>query len=251
MPDAPVVLLIGSLATSLRMWDAQVAELERRFRVVRYDHRGHGGSASPPLPWTIDDLGADLLRVLDHLAVRSASVCGLSLGGMVAMWAAAHAPERVDRLVLCATGAQFAPGHWAERMAQARSGGLAAVAAPTASRWFTPAFAERRPEEVARVTAMIASTTLDGYLGCCAAMDGMDLRPVLADIAAPTLVVSGAQDLGASPTRSQALAEQIAAGRAAAVTTAVVDDAAHLVNLEQPERFTRLLEEHLLGPGPS
>jgi 3-oxoadipate enol-lactonase len=246
--DAPVVVLVNSLATSLRMWDAQVPDLVQRFRVVRYDMRGHGSSAAPAGAWTIDDLGADLLDVLDHVGMRSASVCGLSLGGMVAMWVAAHAPARVERLVLCATGTHFAAGHWQDRIGQVQDGGMSAVAAATAARWFTPGFQLSHPAEVARFADMIEGTSPEGYLGCCAAMDGMDLRPVLPAITAPTLVVSGSHDLGASPWRSEAIATDIAAG-GAAVSTTVVEDAAHLVNVEKPKEFSRLLADHLAPSG--
>src|SRR4051794_3728752 len=127
---APVVVLSNSLGTTSELWDRQLGALTERFRVVRYDTRGHGGSPVPPRPYAIDDLGADLLALLDRLGVARASVCGVSLGGMTAMWLAARAPERVERLVLCCTSARFAdPAAWAERAALVRARGMEAVVA--------------------------------------------------------------------------------------------------------------------------
>ncbi len=239
--DGPVVVLANSLGSTLAMWDPQVAELARTSRVVRYDLRGHGGSPAPDGPYTIADLGGDLLALLDDLDVERASVCGLSLGAMVAMWVAAHAPDRIDRLVLCATSARLGPPEmWATRAETVVAKDVGAVADLVVGRWFTPAYAAGHPEVVKRMRAMIASCSAVGYAGCCRAIERMDLTGDLASIAAPTLVVVGADDV-ATPVEH---AERIVAGIADA-RLAVVADAAHLVNVEQPAAVTRLVLDHL------
>jgi 3-oxoadipate enol-lactonase len=151
-PGGPVLVLANSLGTTTAMWDPQVPALAAHHRVVRYDHRGHGGTAVGVDPVDIADLGRDLLALLDRLGVERAHLCGLSIGGMVAMWVAANAPERVDRLALCATSAQLGPPEfWFQRAAAVRAGGTAAIAGAVVDRWFTPHFAADHPDVVAAV----------------------------------------------------------------------------------------------------
>lgn len=239
--DGPVVVLADSLGSTLAMWDPQVVDLARSHRVVRYDLRGHGGSPAPEGSYTIADLGGDLLALLDDLEIERANVCGLSLGAMVAMWVAAHAPDRIDRLVLCATSARLGPPEmWAARADKVLAEDVGAVADLVVGRWFTPAYAGRHPEVVVRMRAMIASCSAVGYAGCCRAIEVMDLTGDLGSIAAPTLVVVGADDV-ATPVEH---AERIVAGIPDA-RLAVVADAAHLVNVEQPAAVTRLILDHL------
>ena len=239
--DAPVVVLADSLGSTFAMWDPQMADLIRTYRVVRYDLRGHGGSPSPDGPYTIADLGGDLLALLDDLAVERASVCGLSLGAMAAMWVAAHAPDRIDGLVLCATSARLGPPEmWSARAEKVLAEGVGAVADVVVGRWFTPAYAAEHPELVDRMRTMIASCSAVGYAGCCRAIERMDLTGDLASIVARTLVVVGADDV-ATPVEH---AERIADGIPAA-SLVVVPDAAHLVNVQQPAAVTRLILDHL------
>nr|MDT0657352.1 3-oxoadipate enol-lactonase [Micromonospora sp. DSM 115978] len=238
--DAPVIVLGGSLGTTAEMWRPQIEPLSRRFRVIRYDHLGHGASAPPDGPASIDTLGVELLRLLDDLALPRVSYAGLSLGGMLGMWLAANAPERVDRLALLCTAAQLGPERmWRDRAATVRHRGTAAVADAVLSRWFTPGFFTRRPEVVAAYRKMLVASPAPGYAACCEAIAAMDLRPALPRIAASTLVVAGAAD----PATPVGHAREIVAGVPDA-TLAVVDDAAHLANVEQPEPVTRLLMEH-------
>jgi 3-oxoadipate enol-lactonase len=234
--QAPVLLLAGSLGSTVDMWLPQVPRLSRTLRVVRFDHRGHGRSPVPPGPYTVDDLGGDVLRLMDHLGVARAHVAGLSLGGMVGMWLAAHAPERVDRLALLCTAAHLPPAQgWLDRAAAVRTGGMAAVAEAVVDRWFTGAFTAREP-----YLAMVGACPVEGYAGCCEAIAAMDLRPVLGRIRARTLVIAGEQD----PATPPAMAEQIVAAVPGA-RLVVVPGAAHLSNVEQSETVTRLLVEHL------
>ena len=243
-PDgAPVLVLGNSLGTTTTIWDGQLPALRERFQVLRYDHRGHGRSEVPPGPYTVAELGQDLLALLDGLGIGRLSMCGLSLGGMVGMWLAAHAPERVERLVLVSTSARLGPPElWVERAAVARTKGTAALAGTAAGRWFTPAFRRHQPETVAGILAALAATPGEGYAGCCEAIGAMDLRADLPAITAPTMVVAALDDPATPPPH----ADVIVAGIAHAHRE-LVADAAHLVVVERPERVTALLLEHLAG----
>jgi 3-oxoadipate enol-lactonase len=169
--DAPVLVLSNSLGTALEMWDAQAPALGERFRLLRYDTRGHGGSPAPPGPYAIEDLGRDVIRLLDHLGIERASFCGLSVGGMTGMWLAAEAPERVERLVLLCTSALLGPkGVWDERIATATGQGMAALVDGVIERWFTPTFRTQNPEVVERMARTLRETDPEGYAGCCAAI---------------------------------------------------------------------------------
>jgi 3-oxoadipate enol-lactonase len=244
--DAPVLVLGGSVGTDRRMWEPQLPALAERFRVIRYDHRGHGASEIPAGPYTLAELGGDVLGMLDHLGVRRAHLGGLSLGGMVAMWVAAHVPSRVDRLALFCTSAHLPPAqNWLDRAATVRGSGMAAVADAVTARWFTPEFAASAPELATAHRAMLLSVPAEGYAGCCEAIASMDLREVLPRIQAPTLVVAGRDD----PVTPEPDARTIAAGIAdgGAVSRVELVDGAHLATVQDPERCTDLLLEHLRG----
>lgn len=234
--EAPVLLLGPSLGSTTAMWAPQVPVLARHLRVVRFDHRGHGRSPVPPGPYTVADLGRDVLELMDRLGIARAHYAGLSLGGMVGMWLAAHAPDRIDRLALLCTAAHLPPAQgWLDRAAAVRAGGLAAVADAVLARWFTPEFADTKPYR-----KMLLATPVEGYAACCEAIAALDLRPVLPTIEAPTLVISGAED----PATPPELGQQIAAALPRA-TFVTVPKAAHLANVEQAETVTGLLASHL------
>jgi 3-oxoadipate enol-lactonase len=223
------------------MWDRQVAPLAEHLRVVRYDLRGHGRSPVPDGPYSLDDLGADAVMLLDHLEIERAYVAGLSLGGMVSMWLAAHAPDRVDRLIPCCTSARLGPPEsWAERAALVRRKGTQVVAPSVVERWLTPAYRDAHPEEVGRLRAMIAATPAEGYAGCCAAIEHMDLRGDLSRVRAPTLVISAEQDPATPPEHGELIASLIPGAR-----LEVLEHAAHLANLERPEAFAALVRDFL------
>src|SRR6201997_1920944 len=158
------------------MWEPQAERLKPRFCTLRYDIRGHGSSPAPPGPYSIADLGGDLIALLDRLGIERASLSGLSIGGMISMWVAAHAPERVQRLVLCCTSAQLGPREsWLERAATVRADGTQAVADAVLERWFTPGFAQAHPDVIERMRAQLLATPREGYAGCCEAIAAMDL----------------------------------------------------------------------------
>ena len=241
--DGPPLLMINSLGADLAMWEPQVAALSAGRRMIRYDARGHGLSPVPEGRYELADLGRDALALLDRLGIASADVCGLSLGGMTAMWLAANAPDRVRRLVLCCTSALLGPPQsWAQRAATVLADGTGAVADAVVSRWVTPGFAAAHPDVIARLRAMVAATPAAGYAGACAAIEEMDLRADLDRIRAPTLVIAGADDPATPPEHGAAIALGIAHAR-----FAVLADAAHLGTYEQPARANRLILEALDG----
>ena len=242
--DAPVLLLGGSLGTALDMWEPQVGPLAATRRVVRFDHRGHGGSPVPAAPYTIAQLGEDVVALLDRLEIARADYVGLSIGGMVGQWLAIHAPQRIGRLVLICTAPHSAsPDPWLQRAARVRAAGSPEVVADAVvERWFTHRWAISHPDIVARHRAMIAATDADGYAGCCEAIAGLDERPGLPRIAAPTLVIGGAQDAALPATHSRAIAAAIPGAR-----LEILDPGAHLASVERADTVTQLIAEHLGG----
>jgi 3-oxoadipate enol-lactonase len=237
---APVLMLGNSLGTTLSMWDGVAAALGQRFRLLRFDHRGHGGSPVPPGPYAISDLGRDALALLDVLGLERVGYCGLSLGGMVGMWLAAHAPERIDRLALCCTSAWLPPAEgWRERAARVRAGGTVAVADMVLARWFSAEWAAGHRAEVQRARAMLLSIPSEGYAGCCEAIASMDLRGDLPSIAAETLVVAGGNDVATPATHAATIAAAVPGSR-----LAVLPRPAHLAAVEEPDAVAGLLSNH-------
>lgn len=236
------LVLGGSLGTTLSMWEPQIAMLSQSVRTVAFDHRGHGGSPVPSGPYTIADLGSDVLALLDRLGIERASYCGLSIGGMVGQWLAINAPRRIDKLILICTAAYLPPASaWTERAAAVREAGSPEVVADAViGRWFTPPFAAANPELIARYRAMIAATPGDGYAACCEAIATLDLRPGLPGVSSPTLVIGGAQDPSIPPEHGRAIAAAIPGAR-----FELLDPAAHLASVERAPEVTHLIEDHL------
>jgi 3-oxoadipate enol-lactonase len=241
--DGEVVVLAGSIGSNLNMWDPQLEPLTSAgYRVVRFDQRGHGRTPVAQGPYALADLGGDVVELLDTLGVRRAHLVGLSLGGMTGMWLARHRPERIDRMVLCCTSARLGtPRMWAERAATARAEGMTAMADTSIGRWFTADWLAANPQQAREYHHMTAATPAEGYAQCCEVIGGMDLLAELGRITAPTLVISGADDPATPPERDgRPIARGIPGAR-----FEVVDHAAHLGNVEQPERFAALILEHL------
>ncbi|MET4165898.1 MULTISPECIES: 3-oxoadipate enol-lactonase [Gordonia] len=240
-PDGPAVVLSNSLGSTHRMWDAQIAALEERFRVVRYDTRGHGDSPVPPGPYSIDDLADDVIGLLERLDIERAHLVGLSLGGMTMMRVAARNPERVNRLALLCTAAYLPPAQgWTDRAALVRADGTSAVAAAVVQRWFTPGYLAANTEAQQGYEAMVAATPTEGYAACCEAIAAMDQRAELSSIIAPTLAIAGADDPATPPDLLRDIVDAVPNGR-----LLVVPDSAHLANAEQPGTITPALLEHL------
>jgi 3-oxoadipate enol-lactonase len=242
--DAPVLVLGNSLGTSTAIWDRQVPALAARFRLLRYELPGHGGSPAADGTYTIAQLGAAVLGLMDGYGVDRAAYCGVSLGGMIGMWLAATSPERVSGLGLICTSAYMPPASgWLARADLVRESGMAAIAKASIGRWFTPAFVRREPTVAAAVEAELERTDPHGYAGCCAAIAAMDLRPYLPDISAPTLVIAGTED-PATPPGHGALIAMRAGGSA---RLRVIRGAAHLANVAAPGEVTVRMLGHLTG----
>jgi 3-oxoadipate enol-lactonase len=236
----PALLLSHALGTTRDLWSAQISAFTRRFRVVAYDTRGHGASSAPPGEYTIEQLGHDALTVLDAAGVERALICGASLGGLTAIWLARHAPERVAAIVLANTAARIGSAKfWQDRIDLIRDRGLSPVAESGPERWFTEPFTRTHPDEVRRCQQMLLGCSPHGYAGCAAALREADLRPDLARIDTPTLVIVGACD----PVTTVADGQTLAAGIRGAHTVTL--PTAHLSNLEQPEQFTAAAADFL------
>jgi 3-oxoadipate enol-lactonase len=241
--DAPVVVLSNSMGATLEMWDPQIPVLAEHLRVVRYDHPGHGGS-------TVDDatdaagiegFGRQVLTFLDNLEVDRFSFCGLSLGGMVGMWLAVNAPERLDRLVLCATSAKAGPPQpFLDRAQAVRDGGVEVLGDGALGMWFTPGYVDAHPGAGLLFWRMRTQLQAEGYAQACEAAAGFDFQDRLADITAPTLILAGANDLAITEEHAAALERGIPGAR-----LVVIPDAAHLLNIEQPETVSALILAHV------
>lgn len=239
---APPLVLSNSLGTNLHMWDNQVPELAKRFRVIRYDTRGHGKTDAPQGPYTFLQLGEDAIALLDALKLPRVRFCGLSMGGMIGMWLARHVPSRIEQLVLCNTAAKFGvPEIWNQRIATVRASGMKAITNSVIERWFTKEFREHSQEHVDPIVEMLHTTKADGYAGNCAAIRDVDQRWPISGITAPTLVIGGKYDPATPYEGAELIASRIPGAKLVGL------DAAHLSNIEQPEAFSRALNDFLKG----
>ena len=230
---APALVLSNSLGTNFSMWDPELPAFEKHLRVLRYDTRGHGQSSVTPGPYRIEQLGRDVLHILDRLSLERVHFCGLSLGGMTGMWLGINAPERLQKLILCNTAARIGSAEtWNARIEAVRKSGMKSVAPAVIERWFTPAFRAAAPETIAQTQRMMEASPPEGYVACCAAIRDMDQREAISSINAPTLVIAGAQDHATPPTDGQFLAGKIRGARYVELL------AAHLSNVEAAAQFS-------------
>lgn len=233
---APWLVFCNSLGTDLHMWDRQVEALDGQFRILRYDRRGHGLSSSPPPPFSMADLGADVLQLMDHLRIERAHFCGLSIGGQVGQWLALHAGQRFDKIVLCATAARIGRAQsWSERINAVSAQGLAPLLAGTVERWFTSAFVAQAPDIIEACVTAFQATSIDGYIGGCAALADADFHESLSSISRPVLAISGADDPVCPPSDLERIARAVADGRHISLP------GRHIVNIESAERFNDAL----------
>ena len=235
--QGPWITLSHSLAAHSGMWAQQVHVLSAHFTVLCVDTRGHGGTDAPAGPYALEQMADDVHGLLAHLGVSRTHWLGLSMGGMIGQVLALRHPEVLDRVILADTSARGVPDAarmWAERAQAARVGGMAALVQPTLARWFTEPFRQAHPEVMAQVGAMIAGTPVEGYAGCCAAIAGLDTLDRLPELRHPALVMVGEQDAGTPPAMAAAITARWPGAR-----LAVLPDAAHLANLEQPGAFNR------------
>jgi 3-oxoadipate enol-lactonase len=222
------------------MWDLQVREFHKKFRCLRYDTRGHGQSSSTPGPYSIEQLGKDVIALLDALDLDRVHFCGLSMGGMIGMWLGANAPERLNQLILCNTGAKIGTTEaWNARIDAVQKNGMKSVASAVVDRWFTPAFRQKSPATISKILKMLEETNQEGYAACCAAVRDFDFREQLGKIRKPALVIAGAHDPATPPTDGRFLAQHIPGARYIEL------NAAHLSNIEDHERFNTELAAFL------
>lgn len=228
----PVLILSNSLGTSLDMWKPQLDRFSEHFRVLRYDTRGHGKSDVVPGPCTIDQLGRDVIELMDHLGIEQAHFCGLSMGGMTGMWLGIHHPQRLSCLILANTAAYIGPPeNWTSRVSAVQAKGLVPIAPAVVARWLTPEFAASHPAVVAELLAMLLATPAAGYAAACIAVRDADLRNDVERITAPTLIISGTSDLPTPPADGRFLQQQIHGA------SYVEMPAAHISNQEQVVPF--------------
>ncbi|MGY1591923.1 3-oxoadipate enol-lactonase [Geodermatophilus sp. SYSU D00708] len=238
--DAPVLVFGPSLGTDTGLFDAQAAEFAGRFRVVRYDLRGHGGSEVVPGPCTMADLAGDVVALLDRLGVQRFSYAGVSIGGAIGQQLALTVPDRLDKMAVLASAAQFAdPPSWAVRAQQVREHGTEVLVGSRTGTWFTAAWAEQHPDEALRLLKMLRDTPREGYAACCEAIGAFDVRSRLGEITTPTIVLAGAEDPATPPEMVQVVADGIGA------EFVVVPGAAHLPNATDPETVNAALARHL------
>jgi 3-oxoadipate enol-lactonase len=229
------VVLSGSLGSTVEMWEPQLPALTARFRVLRYDHPGHGRSPLAEVRG-VDDLARGVLAMLDELAMTRVSFCGLSLGGAIGMRIALDAPDRLERLVVAATAARFGdPASYQQRADTVRRQGVAAIADVVLERWFTPEF-----RDVRRYREMLLSIPAEGYARCCEAVRDWDARGTLGAVQAPTLAIAGADDPSTPPADLEAIVDEIPNAR-----LVVLDGARHLANAEHAAAFNDALLAHL------
>jgi 3-oxoadipate enol-lactonase len=240
--SAPVVVFSNGLGTTMRMWDTQVDAFSKHFRVLRTDTRGHGQSSVTPGPYSIEQLGRDVLQVLDALQIGRAYFCGLSMGGMIGMWLGKNAPQRFHKMVLCNTAAKIGTAEsWNTRIQAVQSGGMKAVSSAVLARWLTANYRAKHPAETQGVLAMMESANVEGYTACCAALREADFRNDVAQIPVPCLAVAGTHDPTSVPADLQFLAKTIPGA------SYVELDAAHASNIEAPGEFNRQVQQFLLA----
>ncbi len=241
--DAPTVVLSHSLGSSLEMWNPQRAPLEPYYRVLCYDTRGHGSSQAPEGPYTLDQLGEDVVDLMNALKIDSAHFVGLSMGGMIGQYLALKHAERIRSLALCDTAAiipQEAQPIWQERIDEAREKGLEALVGSTLERWFTPPYLSQNPPGVQLIRRLFLSTPLSGYIGCSEAIRRLNYIEQLSGLKLPTLIIVGQDDPGTPVEAAEEMHKRIPGSR-----MVVIPAAAHLSNVEQSEAFNQTLLEFL------
>lgn len=240
-PAAPPIVLLHSLGSDRTMWQPQVDALRAGHRLVRVEARGHGQAPSPPGPYTIDDLGTDVLDVADELGLATFHLCGVSMGGQTALWLAVHHADRLRSLTAANTAPRVgSPDGWQDRIDAVRDQGLAGIRDQVLERFFAPGFPEADPGAFAEAQAAFVRADAGGYAACCAALATADLTDRVGDIAIPTLVVGGQHDVATPPAQARDLQDAIPGS-----DLLVLGGAAHLSNLERPATFTAVLRAHV------
>lgn len=241
-PDnAPVLMLSSSLGTTRHMWDPQMAAFTAQYRVLRYDRRGHGKSSVPKGPYNMEMLARDALALLDGLGIAKAHWLGLSMGGMEGMWLGANAADRFDKIILSNTSTYYPDKTvWHNRMdAVRKAGSVAAIADMVLNAWLTKDFQTAQPDIAARMKTMMMSTSVEGYLGSCAAVRDMDHRETIKAIRNPTLIIAGAKDPATNVAAAQFIHDNVPGSKLAIV------EAAHIANVEAPDVYAKTVLDFL------
>ena len=232
----PALVFSNSLGTHLSMWQAQIEFFQSAYYVIAYDTRGHGQSAAPQGPYTLQQLGEDVIHLLDHLQVQQAAFCGISMGGLTGQWLAIHHPEQFSHVVVCNTAAKIGQDQaWLDRAALVREQGLAPIATTAAGRWFTEPFIQSQAATVAQLATNLEAGSAEGYASCCEALAKADLREQINTISVPVLIIAGQQDPVTTVADGQFMQEQIKGSQLFEI------NASHISNVEQPEDFNQAL----------
>jgi 3-oxoadipate enol-lactonase len=242
VPGAPVLLLSHALGTTARMWEPLLELLGRQYELIRYDMRGHGQSSTPLGPYLIDQLGHDVLALVDSLHLRRIAFCGISAGGLIGQWLAVNAPENFRAFILCNTAAKIGtPESWNQRIAAVEQGGMAAIADALLARYLTASFREGHPEIAARMREMLAASDPLGYISACAAVRDADLRAAIANVRTPTYIVAGQHDALTTLDQARFMQQQISD------SSLVELPAAHISSIEMPLEFAATVLTFLKG----
>jgi 3-oxoadipate enol-lactonase len=241
--NGPVVVLSHSLCTTLSMWDEQMGFLETDFRVLRYDTRGHGASDAPNGAYTLEQLGHDLIGILNSLGIEKVIFVGLSMGGMIGQSVALNYPDRIEKIILSSTaavmGEQLQPV-WQDRISRAQNLGMSSLVTEILDRWFTPGYLELKPPSVDRIRQQILATPVAGFVGCSEAIRHLDYLEHLGNIDIPTLIIVGEDDPGTPVAFSQAIHDHIAGSK-----LQIIPAVRHLCNIEKPDIFNKVLLDFL------
>ncbi|ENW91010.1 MULTISPECIES: 3-oxoadipate enol-lactonase [Acinetobacter] len=233
----PALVFSNSLGTNFKMWQPQIDHFQQDFFVICYDTRGHGASSAPQGPYTLDQLGQDVVNLLDHLNIEKAAFCGISMGGLTGQWLAINKPERFSHVVVCNTAAKIGQEQaWNERAALVREQGLAPIASTAAGRWFTEPFIQSNAATVATLSNDLGAGSPEGYASCCEALAKADVREQLKDIQVPVFIVAGQQDPVTTVADGEFMQQRIANAELFEI------NASHISNIEQPEAFNQAVQ---------
>ena len=236
----PALIFSNSLGTKLNMWQAQIDHFQKDHFVICYDTRGHGQSSTPQGPYSIDQLGQDVVNLLDHLKIQKADFCGISMGGLTGQWLAIYRPERFHHVVVCNTAAKIGQEQaWLDRAQLVREQGLKPIAETAALRWFTEPFIQSQATIVASLSNDLAASSAEGYASCCEALAKADLRDQLSQITVPVLIIAGQKDPVTTVNDGQYMLDRIANAQLVEI------DASHISNVEKPEEFNQALVHFL------
>lgn len=236
----PAIIFSNSLGTQFNMWQPQISFFEKKFYVICYDTRGHGASSAPQGPYSIEQLGTDVVHLLDHLNIEKASFCGISMGGLTGQWLAIHHPERFNHVIVCNTAAKIGQEQaWNDRAQLVREQGLKPIAETAASRWFTEPFIRSNTAIVESLSNDLGAGSPEGYASCCEALAKADVREQLKDITVPVLVVAGQQDPVTTVVDGQFMVERIANSQLFEI------NASHISNVELPNEFNQAVKQFI------